>query len=69
MAWVATDHVTFDQGALSPLGWPYCCLCFRPLNAADCWVDPLGVVWDVCLPCKLAEDGFRQAEIDGRVAV
>ena len=53
--WVATDHVTFDQGALSPLGWPYCCLCFRPLNTADCWRDGQGVAWDVCRPCKAAE--------------
>ena len=64
--WVATDHQTFDQGALSPLGWPYCCLCFRPLNVADCWRDDQGAAWDVCRLCKLAE---ALSEIDWLGAV
>jgi len=55
-AFVATDHVTFEQGALSPLGWPYCCLCFKPLNSEDCWDGCDGAKWDVCVPCHEEEE-------------
>jgi hypothetical protein len=49
------EHILFEQGALSPLGWPYCCLCFKPLHEKDCWKDSEGQRWDVCVPCKLSE--------------
>lgn len=52
---VATDHVTFEQGALSPLGWPYCQLCFKPLNTEDCWRDEGDIPWDVCVRCHNLE--------------
>jgi hypothetical protein len=49
------EHITFEQGAISPLGWPYCCLCFRPMNAEDCWQDKQGFRWDVCVACHELE--------------
>lgn len=33
----------------------YCCLCFSTLTPDECYVDPNGTRWDVCVPCHLSE--------------
>lgn len=34
----------------------YCCLCFKSLAPDECWTDEEGQKWDVCIPCKEAEE-------------
>lgn len=34
----------------------YCCHCFDTLTDDECWTDSDGHKWDVCKPCKAAED-------------
>lgn len=33
----------------------YCQLCFKTLTPDECWEDPAGQKWDVCVPCRTAE--------------
>lgn len=58
-----------------PLPFPYCCLCFHELQTDECWQDERGVRWDICVPCKRAEqrEGLRRnltdLFVDERMAV
>ena len=33
----------------------YCCLCFEQVTLETGWKDERGQAWDICVPCKLAE--------------
>jgi hypothetical protein len=37
-----------------------CQLCFETFPIGDAWHDEDGIAWDVCHPCKAAEDRVSQ---------
>jgi hypothetical protein len=41
---------------LVPAGHRMCCLCFEAIPVDQLWVDNDGMQWDMCVPCKAADD-------------